>query len=273
MYPLRLAQNHLTLLETCPRKFQHWVLDQLGIPEAVEQQERLRQGARFHLLLQQWLMALPIAPMLQADKQLHQWMEAFQAAAPQILDEGVQQPESDRLLEWAGYLLTVRYDLLILGNEHAKILDWKTSTRPKQAQKLEHHWQTRLYRFVLAETSRYLPEQISMVYWFFQSNPQDGTPHSLTFQYNSRKHEETRQDLQRLLSQLTEWLTQYQAGQAFPQVGWGSPQCEDCSFAARCERAIAPARQEWDEHEREAGDRDFWQLPTLAEIAEVPLES
>lgn len=272
-YPLRLSQGHLALLETCPRKFQHLVLDQLGTPEAIDQQERLLQGARFHLLLQQWWLELPIAPLLQTDPQMQQWFQAFQQASPQILDANAeQQPESDRTLEMHGYLLTVRYDLLMLGAQQARILDWKTYPRPQSATRLEHNWQTQLYPFVLTETSDYQPEQIAIVYWFFQTETTTEFPQSLIFPYNRQKHEATQHKLTALLQQLTEWLNQYQAGEPFPQVGWESSSCAACCFAARCGRAIAPATPSDDQD-----DSPDWNdvlpdsLPSLAEIEEIPL--
>ncbi len=271
-YPLRLTQGHLTLLATCPRKFQHLVLDQLGTPDAIEQQARLLQGARFHQLLQQWWLQLPIAPLLQSDAQMQGWFQSFEQVAPQILDPATaQQPESDRSLSLAGYLLTVRYDLLMLGTHHAKILDWKTYPRPQATRWLEQNWQTRLYPFILAETSNYAPEQIAIVYWFFQADVTETTPSHLTLTYDRTKHAATRQDLTRLLTQLTTWLEQYQAGVPFPQVGWEAAACAHCSFAARCDRAIAPAAAD------PPTASPNWtadlpnHLPTLAEIAEIPL--
>jgi len=273
-YPLRLSQGHLTLLTNCPRKFQHLVLDQLGTPEALEQQERLLQGARFHLLLQQWWLDLPITSLLQEDTQLQQWFDLFQQAVPHIFDADTeQQPECDRILDFEGYLLTVRYDLLITGKQTAKILDWKTYPRPPASKGLEHHWQTRLYPFVLAETSTYLPEQISLIYWFFQPTDTTTHPQSLAFQYNRQTHEETKHQLQQLLQQLNEWLKRYQTGDPFPQVRWGSENCVNCSFAARCGRAIPPP----DDHFGQVEDAYIGgkhlppPLPTLADIEEVPL--
>jgi hypothetical protein len=273
-HPLRLSQGHLDLLETCPRKFQHWVLDQLGTPEAIDQQERLIQGARFHLLLQQWWLELPITPLLQTDPQMQQWFQAFQQASPQIVDvDAEQQPESDRSLEMNGYLLTVRYDLLTLGAQQAKILDWKTYPHPQSTARLEHKWQTRLYPFVLAETSDYQPEQIAIVYWFFQTEATSAVPQSLPFPYNRQKHQETRQKLTQLLQQLTEWLERYQAGEPFPQVGWELSSCGACSFAARCGRTIAPMSSASDDQDDASdwSDRLPDSLPSLAEIEEIPL--
>jgi len=269
-YPLRLAQGHLTLLATCPRKFQHGVLDQLGMPEAIDQQARLQQGERFHRLVQQWLLHLPIVPLLESDGQLHQWFAAFQQASPQILASGLWQPESDRIWQLADYLLTVRYDLLILGHDHAKILDWKTYARPPRSQPLERHWQTRLYSFVLAETSAYPPEQISMIYWFFPADRETTTPQSLALPYTTAKHEETRQDLTRLLTNLTHWLDRYQTGEPFPQVGWNSEACVTCNFAARCGRTIAPSRDE-SQPSYDPSDRLPDRLPILADIVEISL--
>lgn len=240
-HPLRLSQGHLALLATCPRKFQQVVLEQLSTPDDPEQQERLNQGARFHLLLQQWLLGLPITPFVQEDPTLQAWFETFKAMAPTILNEAdataQRETESDRTLEFQGYLLTVRYDLLLLGDAYARILDWKTYPRPQNARWLEQHWQTRLYPFVLAETSAYQPEKLSVIYWFFQTSSQEtNTPQNLTFQYNAAKHEQTRQEIIHLLTQLTHYLERYQAGELFPQVPSGSASCEVCSFSVRCDR-------------------------------------
>jgi hypothetical protein len=268
---LRISQGHLNLLSTCPRKFQHVVLDQLGTLDGSDQQERLLQGAQFHRLLQQWLMALPVEPVLQQDEQLQQWFASFQAASPQILGDGIQQPECDRLLEFEGYLLTARYDLLITDPDHAKILDWKTYPRPQAPQRLEQHWQTRLYPFILAETSAYRPEQISMVYWFFQADQAGGAAQSWIFQYDHHKHEETRRELRPLLHQLTQGLAHYQAGEPFSQLHWGAAACAQCAFASRCGRIpvdLDDSLQDAEEINR--SDRLF-ALSSLAEIAEVPL--
>ncbi|NJR67202.1 MAG: PD-(D/E)XK nuclease family protein, partial [Leptolyngbyaceae cyanobacterium CRU_2_3] len=50
---LHLSQGLLNLFTTCPRKFQHIYLDQLNVPIAAAQQERLTWGNRFHLRMQQ----------------------------------------------------------------------------------------------------------------------------------------------------------------------------------------------------------------------------
>jgi hypothetical protein len=57
----------------------------------------------------------------------------------------------------------------LIADDLAQILDWKTYPKPQNRRWVEQNWQTLLYPYVLAETSDYLPEQISMTYWFVQS--------------------------------------------------------------------------------------------------------
>ncbi|MHC5827207.1 MAG: PD-(D/E)XK nuclease family protein, partial [Nostoc sp.] len=147
-----------------------------------------------------------------------------------------RESEHYRTLQVQDYLLTVVYDLLIADNQQAQILDWKTYPKPPNQRKLESNWQTRLYLYVLAETSDYLPEKISMTYWFVQS---EGKPQNIKFNYNTTQHTQTAKKLSQLLNQLTNWLENYQNNQQFPQVVEGSKICNYCQFAKRCERTQA----------------------------------
>ncbi|WGV27265.1 PD-(D/E)XK nuclease family protein [Halotia branconii] len=235
---LRLSQGHLNLLATCPRKFQHTYLEKLHSPSDPEHEQKQTLGSRFHLLMQQQEMGLPIDSFLATDTQLQTWMTAFANAAPEILtpvtnNQTFRESEHYRTLQVQDYLLIVVYDLLIATHQQAQILDWKTYPQPPNKRKLEQNWQTRLYLYVLAETSQYLPENISMTYWFVQSQ---GKPKNTKFNYNTRQHEETAKELNQLLSQLTNWLEAYQHNKQFPQVRIGSKACNYCQFATRCDR-------------------------------------
>jgi len=267
---MRLSQGQLNLLERCPRQFQHTYLDQLGSPASPEQQERQIWGSRFHLLMQQRELGLPIEPLVQEDAQLQRWMTAFASAAPEILAGGLdrqtfRESEHCRTLQVQDYLLTVVYDLLLADELQAQILDWKTYPKPQNRRRLEQNWQTLLYLYVLAETSDYLPEQISMTYWFVQSPAQ---PQSLKFTYNTPQHQQTAQKLHRLLNQLSDWLQRYQMGEPFPQVSESSACCDWCQFAVRCDR---------DPSAQESAPSDGWELassedwPPIANIQEVSL--
>lgn len=260
---LRISQGQLNLLAACPRRFQHVYLDQLASPVSPEQQENMAWGNRFHLLMQQRELGLPMIEQLVSEAGLFQVMQAFVAAAPDLFSDrptAFRQSEHRRSLELQGYLLTVVYDLLILDPEQAQILDWKTYAKPQNPQRLAQDWQTRLYRFVLAETSSYLPEQLSMTYWFVRSSQQGATvpqPQSLRFAYTTAEHERTRQDLTHWLEQLTSWIDQYLTGTEFPRTEELRGVCELCQIAPRCQ---------W---HPQSGDQspDAW--PDVTDIAEV----
>lgn len=236
---IRLSQGQFNLLEICPRKFQHTYLDQLGSLTSLEQQERFEWGNRFHLLMQQHELGLPITAFKVAEEPLQRSAEALIAAAPDVFDNPTalfRQSEYRQTIELEGYLLTVVYDLLILQPQHAQILDWKTYPRPTQRRSLERNWQTRLYPFVLAETSGYSPEAISMTYWFVQGSAAENAPaqpQSLTFHYSTRQYQRDRQDITDLLTQLTQWRS---TQQPLPQVEESKGYCAECPFAIRCQR-------------------------------------
>ncbi|MBI4785047.1 MAG: PD-(D/E)XK nuclease family protein [Oscillatoriophycideae cyanobacterium NC_groundwater_1537_Pr4_S-0.65um_50_18] len=281
---LHLSQGLLNLLSLCPRKFQHTYLDQLNVPIAPEQQERINWGDRFHLLMQQRELGLrPNATepeQFSEDWQVTQSVHAFTQAVPELFapeqpafDTSAsgtaaqisRQSEHARSLQFQGYLFTVIYDLLILDPQQAQILDWKTYPRPQNPKWLEQNWQTRLYPFVLAETSPYAPDQISMTYWFVQppahAAPLDSArptpkPECFKFAYSEAQHQQTHQDLTRLLHQFRENLQQYQTHhQPFPQT-LSLKTCESCAFAFRCQRGLRQPEEP---------------IVTLEEIAEVAL--
>ncbi len=237
-YLMRLSQGQLNILERCPRLFQHTCLEQLQSPSDPEYEEKQVLGSRFHLLMQQQEMGLPIDSFLQADATLQSWMAKFAVAAPEILQPvsgEFRESEHFRTLNFSDYLLTVVYDLLIADDVQAQILDWKTSANSPNKRKLEKNWQTQLYLYVLAETSQYIPENISMTYWFVQSPEK---PQSIKFSYSTAQHEQTRKKLTKLLSQLTLWLGDFYQGEPLPQVSVGNKACDDCQFAKRCDRVL-----------------------------------
>jgi CRISPR/Cas system-associated exonuclease Cas4 (RecB family) len=261
---MRLSFGQLNTLEKCPRQFQHTYLEQLYSPTDPERDEKLILGSRFHLLMQQRAMGLSIDSFLEADAQLRGWMDGLSAAAPSILekasDETFRESEHYRTLQFQDYLLTVIYDLLIVDNTRAQIIDWKTYPKPPNHRYLEQNWQTRLYLFVLAETSQYITENISMTYWFVQ--PED-KPQSLKFNYSTVQHEQTQKKLNQLLTQLKQYISEYYQGKDFPQVPNGSRICENCQFAARCNRTYAT----YNNSHQDSADSSLLNLVTIEEVA------
>jgi hypothetical protein len=239
---MRLSQAQLKVLETCPRQFQHKYLDQFDSPLTIEAAIRMQQGSQFHLLMQQWGLGLPIEPLLEGDPQLQKWFEQFQRQSGEILQLGEpvlwQQSEQMRTIKFGDHVLTVVYDWVLIGQTQGKILDWKTYPKPRQIKWLQQDWQTKLYLYVLAETSGLAAEHLSMCYWFFQIDESEAQ--SLSVGYGSAQHEVIRADLQGLCDRLTRWLADYQdRAISFPQVG-ELKVCEGCGFVARCGRGEQP---------------------------------
>ena len=260
---LRLSQGHLNLLAACPRKFQHSYLEQLNTPLDPKHEEYQILGSRFHLLMQQREMDLPINKLLQADPQLQNWMTDFSKIAPEIFitnidNQTFRESEHYRTLQIGNYLLTVIYDLLIADQNQAQILDWKTYPQPPKRETLAKNWQTKLYLYVMAETSNYLLENISLTYWFVQSNEQ--TKHIILC-YNEKEHQKTAQELNQLLNNLTQWVKDYQNNIPLPQIAKSQKICESCQYAMRCHR------QKIKEETMDI-DQNF---PNLENIAEVSL--
>ena len=223
---IRLSQSHLNLLSICPPKFQQVYVDCLGSLPAPERQDSMQWGSRFHLLMQQRELTLPIESLLATDTELDSSLKALIEAVPELKpDSNIwREAEHCRTLSMDNFLFTVVYDLLIAQANRATILDWKTYRQPSQAKNLETNWQTRLYLYVLAETSEYEPEQIQMTYWFVKS----GTPQNKTFEYSRQKHRQTERELAVLLADLKIWLQNYREFQIdFPH----QPDCEQtCHF-------------------------------------------
>jgi len=182
----------------------------------------MKWGSQFHLLMQQRELTLPIESLLKHDPELDSAFKALIKNAAELGTNSInvwREAEHCRTFSHHNFVFTVIYDLLIAKADQATILDWKTYRQPQKASKLAHNWQTRLYLYVLTETSEYTPEQIEMTYWFVRS----GKSQNVTFQYSRAQHQQTERDLFDLLAKLETWLQNYQEHQTgFPHL----PNCE-----------------------------------------------
>lgn len=235
---LSLSQAHLTLLDTCPRKFQYVFDRALALPGQPQQQEAATWGNQFHLLMQQRALGLPIAALAQTHPDMASQITSLEAQAPELFspvpEERLRQSEHQRTLLFNGYLLTTVYDLLLLDDNGGHIVDWKSYLRPPSRARLADAWQTQLYLYVLAETANLPPEQITMDYWFVRQH-QEGQllpPSATRFRYSQPWHDHSRT---RLL-QLTENLTALRLQSAeFPKTSH-QELCSRCPFQLRCQR-------------------------------------
>ncbi|MGK7958461.1 MAG: PD-(D/E)XK nuclease family protein [Crocosphaera sp.] len=223
---IRLSQGQLNLLELCPPQFQRVYLQQLSLPISPDVQENLLWGNQFHQLMQQHFLDLPLDSILDRDQNLKKIVEALLKGVNEqhgLNSASWKEAEHYRCLEKGNYLLTAIYDLLIVDENKAQILDWKTYLQPQNKKKLENNWQTKLYLYLLAETSNYLPEQMSMTYWFVKI-PHE--PQFLTFEYNEELHNKTSLELETLCSNLDNYLVEFKQNNIdFPHHKTCESQC------------------------------------------------
>ncbi|NBD17320.1 MAG: PD-(D/E)XK nuclease family protein [Cyanobacteria bacterium] len=249
----QLSQNHLHLLSTCPRKFQYTYLEQFTSPCIPQRQNNLNLGNRFHRLMQQRELDLPVESILATDKRLATSFQALAAAAPQVVfpqPKTWRQAEHRRTFLKGNFLLIGIYDLLILSEDKAEIIDWKTYAQPPHSEILAKHWQTRLYKYLLAETSDYSPEQIQFTYWFIHLPQQ---PTAVTFSYNRSEHAKTEKELNQLLAQLNDYYQQYKKNKtSFPQVELEKGDCLECPFKRPCQRQSKSAEISFSEVEEQS---------------------
>lgn len=260
---MRLSQGHLSLLETCPRQFQHQFLEQLNLQNrSLEEEERIRSGSEFHQIIQQRSLQLPIEALLAKDPQLAQWFRAFERAMPDFFDPthagpDLAESEQVRTLAYLGHSLVVVYDYLVLEPESALILDWKTYRKPNPSSAIAKLWQSKLYPYVLHQTSHYQAHHIELRYWFFHHD----TAQKLSLPYTDAKHRETDRQLTHLLTQLNHWLNDYKdRATPFPQT-LDVKTCHSCAYAVRCDRTLEETGQPEDDRAM-----DWEQIPEVSSI-------
>jgi hypothetical protein len=225
-----LSQGHLQLLSICPPQFQRRYWEQLGSLLEPQRQAKTEWGQNFHQLVQQWTLGLPLETLAaqNLDPQevnLLNCLKNLIATVPALhLPPSQRQAEHQRTLAKDDVLLTVVYDLLVLTPEQGKIFDWKTYPQPAKPEKINHHWQTKLYLYVLAETSSYEPAQLSMTYWFVQS-PEKIQHYTIV--YNEAQHRATERELTDLLRQFRQGVAAWQRERT-PLAH--RPNCQRCPY-------------------------------------------
>jgi len=232
---LRLSQGHLNTFTKCPRRYQYQYLDQLNAPISPDHQAQLDRGSRLHHLMQQRELGLPLETILDPDDPLKAMYDALLTAVPDLTNASISRmAEQSRTLVWDGVALTVIYDLLMVKGDRAFIFDWKTYQTPPPRPILQQNWQTQLYPFVLAATSDYAPEQITMAYWIVGNR---NHVHCERFDYDQQWYRQTERQLRRSVMALETAQAAYQDHRIpFPQVSHPDSICRSCPFQSPCQR-------------------------------------
>jgi CRISPR/Cas system-associated exonuclease Cas4 (RecB family) len=234
-----ISQGHLNIWGICQRRYQYSFLEELSLPEAdLQRKKNLLLGSNFHLLMQQKELGLDVSSLASSDPKLRSWLTAFEHQPPEMI-KGDRLCEHRRTLEMtiqmslhhsdnsdrnqAYFVLTAIYDFLILGDREAQILDWKTHQIAIAAEKLKTNWQTRLYLYLLAKTTSYVPEQLSMTYWFAN------TAQSVIIPYSQAEYASTETQLKQILTEINQAIN-------YPKLPLHSSACNNCEFRERCDR-------------------------------------
>jgi len=185
----------LELLAADPQKFQQFEPQFLQTPSnLVEDQKDIE---RFRLVMQQLLLGLPVKPLLQAYPQIANWVD--QVLPIVSVPACVKQVNALRQKLIQGVLIVAQYDLLILGDEKAIAISWRSDRNIPRSGQLENSWEAQLQLFLLAGTEEILLSNVSLIYCFFDSGK---SPTLDRFSYDREKYDAFKQRLEMALSNL-----------------------------------------------------------------------
>ncbi|MEA3326085.1 MAG: PD-(D/E)XK nuclease family protein [Chloroflexota bacterium] len=176
------TQSNLQDFLDCPYRFYlRYILrtkwPALLVDSAIDFELRAQAGARFHRMVQQYLLGVPealIQDLAEADPvpEIAVWWDNFCSFIPAVLS-GRQLVETVLSTELAECRLVAKYDLILIQDQNRVVIfDWKTSKKKIRKDWLIKKIQTRLYRFILTQAGSILktpkiePAQVTMNYWF-----------------------------------------------------------------------------------------------------------
>lgn len=248
------SQSSLQDFDDCPRRFELRYLLRLAWPavqsEPQQAQERdLRLGQRFHRLVHQRLLGVPVERLEAGldDPDLLAWQRNFEQFVVQAGLElrpagrrGRYYPEAALTAPLAGQRLVAQYDLIVVGEAgRLTIYDWKTHHhRPRRAW-LEKRLQTQIYRYLLVCAGQgFLPQAVAaptveMIYWFaaYPDQPE-------RFDYPPARFEQDQADLTRRIEQVCRLAAlppEPGLGGRFPQTETAE-RCAYCRYRSLCDR-------------------------------------
>ena len=210
-----------------------------------EMESRQEDGLEFHRLVHQHLLGISPIELEKAARpgRVRSWWANYRAANLNLHDWAVRS-ELALYTMIGSHRLVAKYDLVACQAGRAVIYDWKTWARRPSNEWLEDRWQTRVYRALLVKGGTvlnggrpFLPEAVSMVYWFAEF---PGDPAILS--YDSPRLERDRTAIQTLIAEILDQ-------QSFPKTE-DRRKCRFCVYRSYCDRGEQAG--EWPEPADEA---------------------
>lgn len=146
-------------------------------------------GSRFHLIMQQVGLGIPVDGLLATNPHLKEWVDA---ALPYTQIPGDKQWGIELCHEINDIYLIENFDLIVCSDEKIIAVDW-TIAKPQDFNLVKESWKTQLRLFLLHQTTGVPCKNVSLVYLFVNKNA--------TFQccYSDKQHEENKQKLAKIL--------------------------------------------------------------------------
>ena len=266
-----LNQSNLMDFKDCPRRFQFKHIMERKWPAAIafpleSLEQSLNLGNKFHQIAHQYFLGLSPNLIRESisDPILQMMFDEFHEYAHQFLSDHFF---AEQLLQisFGEFRLSAKFDLLVHHNGRFIILDWKTSKKKPPLSKVMDQMQTSLYPYIFTKAGQQLysghnitPDQIDLIYWYPSIQE-----HEVVIPYTSKKEIEFEQELDSILSHLTNLIS---SEEAFPLTR-DTKQCEYCPFRSYCERdPIIGILDELIEIEQEKGNDIFFDLDQIIEI-------
>jgi PD-(D/E)XK nuclease superfamily len=269
------SQSSLQDYTDCRRRFFLRYIQRVSWPAVqtepvIENERHIRRGERFHRLVQQYLLGVPVERLAEIanadpDEHLPQWWQSFISSVASGLN-GTRSVELALVAPLANTRLAARYDLILTSPEgHLIIYDWKTSLKRPKRNWLASRLQTQVYPYLLARAGNFLlqkntsqsPEQISMIYWFaeFPNQPE-------RFNYNKAQYAEDGRTLENLVTDIVS-STEHDFILT-PHI----ERCAFCVYRSLCDRGVSAGQFADNEAEPESITPDVnLDLDQTAEIS------
>ncbi len=237
------SQSSLQDYVNCPYRFYLRHIQGLQWPalqtdDALLMEEHMLSGARFHRLIQQYFLGLPLERLnniAEADPNpdLSVWWRNFHQKLSQTISS-TRFPEVKLISSITGTRLMAKFDLVSVSSDHLTIYDWKTSQKPTTKTRLKARLQSRVYPYLLAKeyaalakANEYKPEDISMIYWQanFPDDPQ-------VIEYSQSAFDADKLYLTQLIEEINS-----KSEQNFIKTG-NFKHCKFCNYRSLCEKGI-----------------------------------
>ncbi len=275
----QFSQSNLQDFVDCRRRFQLRYLLKVAWPalesQPVQESERwMRQGARFHRMLQQAFTGIPLERISaqEMEPDLATWWANFQSRVPGLLGFDLQDlpqpallPEISLAAPMGEFRVLAKYDLIFNRlPEKIVIVDWKTSRRALRREIQSARIQTQLYPLILVQSAArwnggqaLQPEQVEMLYWYAAE------PDKLQrFTYDARQFERDQANMLSLIKEIS-----LMPEDAFSMTS-REEHCKYCVYRSLCDRGVSAGSLE--AFEDELGEPDVSEFVLdFDQIAEI----